>query len=394
MQTIFDTILDARTGLGDVGVAIDPFTGATSRHLPVAVRFPGGPVVSREHFFASVCGRALRAGTAELPSALRALEDTFNCGVAHADGRYVMLVRFQDASRSNHVYLATSGDGIRWEHEPRLIELPDLPAEPVAEGIRASGYDIPPGTRWRKGVVYDPRVTQTPDEWYHVTLAVDYDTESAPGEPYINICDSVLYRTRDFERFEFVCTLSGHTRNCVLFPRQIDGWSCAVGRPNASKRANTVLFRSRDLSHWEAGETVFAGGHGWMIYAGPGFPPFETEDYWVLGVHGVETHGTFQIVYRAGVCLLDKQTLKVVAGPVPILHPEQPWERSGTVNNVIFPTGLLFSDGRACGVKSATVKLAIYYGAADSCVGVAMTTVGRLIEAALGEYQPVSKSPL
>jgi predicted GH43/DUF377 family glycosyl hydrolase len=389
MDTIFDSTLSTRTGLGDIGVTVDPFTGEACTYLPTVTRYPGGPVINREIFLQSVREQILKGRASETIDAhLRDLKDTFNVGVAHVGDGYVMMVRFQNAARFNHVFLAHSTDGIHWSPTPELLQLPDLPLAPAPEGIEAGGLDIPAGTQWHPGVFYDPRITQMDDGTYLVALAVDYDTIEPQGRPYINICDNVLYRTRDFERFEFVATLAGNTRNCVIFPRKIDGWYYAAGRPNTSRRVHTALMRSRDLKSWEQVDELFAGGHAWMVYAGPGFPPFETEDCWVLGVHGVETHGTFQVVYRAGVCLLDKKTLQVAAGPVPILHPEQQYEMDGVVNNVIFPTGVLFGDGSGCGVKAADVKVAIYYGAADSAVGVGLTTVGRLIDAARGRYDP------
>lgn len=390
MTNIFDSVLSSDAGLGDIGVSVDPFTGATCTSMPVVSRYPGGPVFTQQKFFESVRRQVARGELqASIPDPLISLKDTFNCGIAHHGGRFVMLVRFQNAARYNHVFLAKSDDGVRWEADPTLLDLPDLPPAPAREGIERGGFDIPADKPWHRGVVYDPRITQMEDGTYYIALAVDYDTLEPPGAPYINICDNVLYSTRDFHSYKFVTTISGHTRNCVLFPRKIDGYFYAAGRPNSAKRVHTVLMRSKDLVKWEPASDLFAGGHAWMIYAGPAFPPFETEDYWVLGVHGVETHGTFQVVYRAGVCLLDKKTFQVCGGPVPILHPEQQYERDGTVNNVIFPTGVLFSDGKAYGAKSRDTKLAIYYGGGDAVVGMGVTTVGRLIDAALGKYNPL-----
>jgi predicted GH43/DUF377 family glycosyl hydrolase len=354
------------------------------------VRYPGGAVVTQATFVQDVTSGMLSGSVkGAIDPSLYNLQDVFNCGIAHYNGRYVMLVRYQNAARFNHIFLAWSDDGIRWESDPKLLELPNLPERPEAEGLKRSPWDLPADKPWHRGIFYDPRVTHMDDGSYLIAFAVDYDSVEPPGQPYAYVCDNVLYRTHDFQKFEFLTVLRGHTRNCVLFPRKIDGWYYAAGRPNDSKRVNTVLYRSRDLMKWEQHEDLFTGGHAWMIVAGPGFPPFEAEDYWVMGVHAVETHGTFQVVYRAGVCLLDKKTLKVVAGPVPILHPDQPYEKDGTVGAaVIFPTGTLFSDGNGQGVKSRDTKVAIYYGAADTNVGVGMTTVGKLIDTALGKYNP------
>lgn len=389
MPTIFDSVFSSRTGLADVGVSVDPFTGKTSTHIPVIVRHPASPVVTRELFFESVRQQIIE-GTADpsISQHLNDLKDVFNVGLAHYGDGYVMMVRFQSSTRYNHIFLAKSSDGISWTQIPRLLDLPELPDAPDPKGVSKSGYNIPADKKWHKGIFYDPRITQMEDGNYYIALPVDYDTLEPVGQPYKNICDNVLYRTRDFEKFEFVTTISGHTRNCVLFPRQIDGYYWCAGRPNTEKRVHTILMRSKDLKTWEHMDPIFAGGHGWLIYAGPGFPPFEAEDYWVFGVHGVETKGTYQVIYRAGVCLLDKKTMKIVGDIVPIIHPEQQYEFDGSVDDIIFQTGTLFSDGKHYGVKSRDTKVAIYYGAADTVVGVGLTTVGKLIDAALGKYNP------
>jgi len=123
-----------------------------------------------------------------------------------------------------------------------------------------------------------------------------------------------------------------------------------------------------------------------MCYGGPVFPPFETEKYWVMGVHGVEVHGTHRVHYRGGICLIDKKTMKLVAPPAPILNPQEQHELDGLVDNVIFPSGVLFSDGRGDGVKKPDTRVAIYYGAADHTVGLALSTVERLVAVGLGNH--------
>ena len=184
----------------------------------------------------------------------------------------------------------------------------------------------------------------------------------------------------------------GNARNGVLFPRRINGYYYCAGRPNnwdqSGHAAHTVLFRSKDLRKWDEVHLLFSAGHAWICHGGPGFPPFETQDYWVLGAHGVEIHGGHRVHYRAALCLLDKKSLRLVAPPVPLLDPAEQFELDGTVDNVIFPSGVLFSDGRSDGVKKPETKAAIFYGGADRVIHVALSTVRRLIEAGLGKYNP------
>lgn len=54
-----------------------------------------------------------------------------------------------------------------------------------------------------------------------------------------------------------------------------------------------------------------------------------------------------------------------------MLTPEEWYEERGFVNNVVFPCATL--------TDSKTGRIAIYYGAADSYVGLAFTTVDEVI---------------
>jgi len=54
-----------------------------------------------------------------------------------------------------------------------------------------------------------------------------------------------------------------------------------------------------------------------------------------------------------------------------IMTPEALYERVGDVGNVVFPCATL--------CDKDTGRIAMYYGAADTCVGVAFTTVDELV---------------
>ena len=108
---------------------------------------------------------------------------------------------------------------------------------------------------------------------------IDYDTLEPEGKEFFNICDNVLFRTRDFKKFEFVSTFLGNTRNGVMFPRKIDGYYWCAARPNSFTQSgsalmgqSTFLFRSKDLVDWEEVSLLFTAGHGWLCHGGPGFP--------------------------------------------------------------------------------------------------------------------------
>ena len=103
---------------------------------------------------------------------------------------------------------------------------------------------------------------------------------------------------------------------------------------------------------------------------GGGAPPVETKDGWILIFHAVEELNKAR-VYRAGAALLDKKNPQKVIGRLdyPLFEPEKKWEKTGFVNNVVFPTGTAVFGN----------NLYIYYGAADRAIAVAKVNIKDLI---------------
>ncbi|MGA2362200.1 MAG: hypothetical protein ABSG73_07030 [Candidatus Aminicenantales bacterium] len=73
-----------------------------------------------------------------------------------------------------------------------------------------------------------------------------------------------------------------------------------------------------------------------------------------------------------------------------MLEPREPYELAGQVPNVVFPSGMIVEelDPEGYALPSSPVK--VYYGAADTAVGLAVTTVGELLEAATESDIPLS----
>ncbi|MCK7461597.1 MAG: hypothetical protein MZU84_05820 [Sphingobacterium sp.] len=84
---------------------------------------------------------------------------------------------------------------------------------------------------------------------------------------------------------------------------------------------------------------------------------------------------------RPGVVLLDLEDPTKVLGRsrCNILEPREPYELAGQVPNVVFPSGMVVeeSDDEGFALPGSPVK--VYYGAADTAVGLAVTTVGELL---------------
>jgi predicted GH43/DUF377 family glycosyl hydrolase len=103
---------------------------------------------------------------------------------------------------------------------------------------------------------------------------------------------------------------------------------------------------------------------------GGGCPPIETDKGWLMIYHGVEDTNKGSI-YHAGAALLDKKNPCKVIGHLknPLFSPEKKWEKEGNVKNVVFPSGYAIFGKR----------LYLYYGAADTRIGVASLDLNELL---------------
>ena len=105
---------------------------------------------------------------------------------------------------------------------------------------------------------------------------------------------------------------------------------------------------------------------------GAGPAPIRTQAGWLLFYHGVLTSCN-GFVYSMGAALLDlKEPWRVLYRTRPyLLNPRETYEQVGDVQNVVFPCGAL--------CDADTGRIAIYYGCADTCTGLAFTTVDRIV---------------
>ena len=101
---------------------------------------------------------------------------------------------------------------------------------------------------------------------------------------------------------------------------------------------------------------------------GAAAPPIRIPEGWLFIYHGIGADK----VYRLGAVLLDGDTATAVLSrtDAPILEPVLPWEKEGVVNNVVF----------SCGAVLRGDILYVYYGGADTAIGVATIPKTTLIK--------------
>lgn len=167
-------------------------------------------------------------------------------------------------------------------------------------------------------------------------------------------------------------------KNVIFFPRRIQGKLYFLHRikPDIQIAAVndidelTKEYWEKYFLHLEANITLSPKYKHEVSYIGGGCPPIETSAGWVVIYHGVHdtTNG---YVYSACAALLDLENpvVEISRLPYPLFKPELPWELSGEVNNVCFPSGTaLFGD-----------NLYIYYGAADERIACASLSLSALL---------------
>src|SRR5271166_6500908 len=110
---------------------------------------------------------------------------------------------------------------------------------------------------------------------------------------------------------------------------------------------------------------------------GGGTPPILTRHGWMVVYHGVHelaepSTAAHKLCYSAGVLVLSTAHPRVIRyrTPEPVLTPELPQERIGTVANVVFPTAIDRRDD--LGLPD---RFDVYYGMADNRIGVARLDV-------------------
>ncbi|MCB5246403.1 MAG: glycoside hydrolase family 130 protein [Candidatus Cloacimonetes bacterium] len=314
-------------------------------------RHPRNPLITRRDIVSS-------------HPALRDVSSVFNPGGTWFEGRILLLLRVQNRARETLFVKAWSENGVDFQVQGEPL--------PVL-GLEACLHRI--------FHIYDPRITLL-DGIYHVICAVDTDQGCFLG----------WFTTPDFASLDFRGLVSpANTRNGVFFPEKIDGRYFRFERPNTVMMGDGVKTGSRilcssseNLLNWSAGEELFSGRpHYWDELIGSGPPPLKTKQGWLHIFHGVATHFGSANIYQAGVSLHDLKHpwVTLARGKYNILEPREIYELCGQVPNVVFPTAALplQTDSRGCLAPNSEVY--VYYGAADTCVCLAVTTVQELLEA-------------
>ncbi len=278
------------------------------------------------------------------------INSVFNPGsILLEDGSTLLFCRVEDKTGKSHLTKAISRDGL---HHWKIDENPTF----------SPNYDI--HDSWG---VEDPRITYLEELKKY---AIVYTAYGKPG-PSV-----ALALTKDFIHFERMGTiLQADDKDAALFPKKIKGRYVMVHRPMTDSGSHMWISYSNDLIHWGDNKPMIetrAGSFWDANKIGLATPPIETEDGWLVLYHGVKNTSA-GAVYRIGLALFDleKPEICIKRGAEWVFAPETFYERVGDVGNVVFPCGYVILSDRD------TIHL--YYGAADTCIGVAMGKISNML---------------
>ncbi len=209
----------------------------------------------------------------------------------------------------------------------------------------------------------DPRIVVIGDKLYMTYTAYNGDTPRV-AVSFITIHDFLDRRWSAWSMPEVITPPNVMNKDATILPEPVNGKYMVIHRVNDSICADFVS--SLDFSKetvdkcieilnprpgmWDGEKVGIAG------------PPVKTKRGWLLLYHGVSKGRK----YRVGAVLLDLEDPTQIKArtAVPVFEPEESYERNGLVPNVVFPCNLIIRKG----------VVYIYYGAADSVIGVA--TIG------------------
>lgn len=303
------------------------------RYPELFKRYEGNPILTAEIW-------PYRVGTVFNPGAIK-----FNGGV-------LLLVRVKDRQGYSHLTCARSKDGkTNWQ----------IDSKPTLEADRSKNEAI--------FGLEDPRIIWLEERQEYVISCVSFCDGVADEPPGVS-----LIATKDFSSFKRMDRpLIPPNKDASLFPKTFKGRYALIHRPIVGDRTDIWISFSPDLKNWGDNRVLIPAGHrSWdETKVGLGPQPIETTEGWLIIYHGVRKTASGSI-YRISMALLDLDTLQLIHRSKEwVFGPKEDYERVGDVDDVVFPCGAV--------VNKKTNELLIYYGAADSVVGLAIASLDEII---------------
>ncbi len=289
----------------------------------------------------------------------------FNSGAMMLDGRVALMVRLEGNDRKSFFAVAESENGVdNFRFRRRPVVMPET--------------DVPDTN------VYDMRHTRHEDGWIYGLFCTERpDPDRAVGDLSSAVAQCGIARTKDldtWERLPDLVSASPQQRNVVLHPKFVDGQYALYTRPqdgfiSAGSGGGIGFALCPDITRAVIGPEKIIDSREYHtvkeVKNGAGATPIETPAGWLHIVHGVRgcASGLRYVVYAFMTALDDPS--RVIAAPGGFLIAPTGGEYIGDVMNCVFCNGAVVTDDG---------RLLIYYGAADTRLMVAESTVERMVD--------------
>ncbi len=336
-----DNVLDSLLGIRPKDVTVVAQEAIAYPPAKPLIRYKGNPILNpiKDHFWES--------------------KYVLNAAALRLDDRVYILYRAYGDDEVSRIGMAVS-DGFNI-----LERLPD----PIF---------IPLNEKEKRGCE-DPRAVIIDDEIYMMYTAYD-GVIAQISAASIKVTDFLERRFDKWVR-KGLAFKDVWNKDAILFPEKIQGKYVIYHRIEPSiwvsyldklefpvpRERHAIIIGPRSGRMWDS------------LKIGSGTQPIKTRYGWLMIYHGVDR----QMVYRLGVILVDLNNpeLLIYRSPNSILQPEEDYEIGSStgswVPNVVFTCGAVASSNKE--ILEDDDEILVYYGAADTHIGVATATLADLI---------------
>ncbi len=288
----------------------------------------------------------------------------FNPAAVDIGGSVHLLYRAMGDDNTSVLGYASSKDGVKFNNRSN---------EPVY--VPREEFEKKQGDSNGNSGCEDPRITKIGTTLYMTYTAFDGKHPTRVALTSISVKDFLAHKWDKWTTPQLTTPEGVNDKDTALLPEKVKGQYMLLHRIDPQLCADfldTLDFKKSKLTRcieimgprpgmWDSVKIGIAG------------PPIKTKEGWLLIYHGVSKTST----YRLGAVLLDLKNPSIVISRSvdTIFEPLEGYERVGQVRNAVF----------SCGVVLRGDTLLIYYGGADTVIGVAKMSLKKLLKILLPE---------